>query len=74
RVVAELVDELLLDDRVETFRQAAGDWSRWVRDQGELASARDELLFGRCVIAWEPDVGPAELLAFVPEPRAREAP
>ncbi|HQR66200.1 MAG TPA: type II secretion system protein [Thermoanaerobaculia bacterium] len=50
-----------------------GSAREWQLD-GSLSLRRDELLFGRCVIAWEPDVGPAELLAFVPEPRAREAP
>jgi general secretion pathway protein K len=35
-----------LDERIDGFRQASADWGRWVRDQGALASARDELLFG----------------------------
>ncbi len=46
---------------------------RWSLD-GSLSLRRDDLLFGRCVLVWEPDDGPAELLAFVPEPRTREDP
>lgn len=51
-------------------RVAAREWEL----DGSLSLRRDELPFGRCVLAWEPDEGPAELLAFVPEPRARAAP
>ncbi len=49
-----------------------GETSRsWSLD-GTLTLRRDELLLGRCVLVWEPDGGPAELLAFVPEPAVRE--
>lgn len=45
----------------------------WQLD-GSLSLRSDERPFGRCLLAWHPDGGPAELLAFVPEPRVREAP
>ena len=45
----------------------------WSLD-GSLSLRRDELFHGRCVLVWEPDAGPTEFLAFVPEPRTREAP
>ncbi len=45
----------------------------WSLD-GTLTLRRDELLLGRCVLVWTPDDGPAELLAFVPEPAIREEP
>jgi len=53
-----------------SVRETSRDWSL----DGSLSLRRDELLFGRCVLVWEPDGGPAEVLAFVPEPRTREAP
>jgi len=51
-------------------RENARGWSL----DGSLSLRRDELLLGRCVLVWEPDGGPAEVFAFVPEPRTREAP
>ena len=53
-----------------TVRERARSWSL----DGTLALLRHELLLGRCVLVWEPDGGPSELLAFVPEPSIREAP
>ncbi|MGE5345913.1 MAG: type II secretion system protein J [Acidithiobacillales bacterium] len=49
-------------------RETARSWAL----DGTLGIRRDELLLGRCVLVWEPDGGPAELLAFVPEPTSRE--
>jgi type II secretory pathway component PulK len=34
-----------LDERLELFRDASGQWERWVQAQADLAGARDELLF-----------------------------
>lgn len=34
-----------LDERVAGFRDAAGQWGRWVQAQADLAAGRDELLF-----------------------------
>ena len=51
-------------------RERARSWSL----DGSLALRRDELPLGRCVLVWEPDGGPPEVLAFVPEPASREAP
>jgi len=53
-----------------TVRESVRDW----RLDGSLSLRRDELLLGRCVLGWEPDGGPAELLAFVPAPDVREVP
>ena len=47
-----------------TLRETARTWGL----DGRLSLTRPELLFGRCVLLWEPDAGPAELLAFMPEP------
>jgi prepilin-type N-terminal cleavage/methylation domain-containing protein len=41
---------------------------------GRLSLRREELPFGRCVLLWEPDAGPAELLAFVPDPFLKVSP
>jgi type II secretory pathway pseudopilin PulG len=63
--------------RTERGTEAGGSARERVRSwtlDGTLALRRDELLLGRCVLLWEPDVGPAEQLAFVPEPSMREAP
>jgi prepilin-type N-terminal cleavage/methylation domain-containing protein len=49
-------------------RETARSWAL----DGTFMIRRDELLLGRCVLVWEPDGGPAELLAFVPEPTIRE--
>lgn len=53
-----------------TVRKTSRAWQL----DGNLSFRRDERLFGRCILVWNPDGGPAELLAFVPEPRVREAP
>lgn len=34
-----------LDERLDLFRDASGQWDRWVQAQADLAGARDELLF-----------------------------
>lgn len=34
-----------LDERLALFRDATGQWDRWVQAQADLAGARDELLF-----------------------------
>lgn len=34
-----------LDDRVRAYREEQGGWQRWTREQSELSSAREELLF-----------------------------
>jgi len=62
--------------RTERRTGSGGTVGETVRDwqlDGSLALRRDELLPGRCVLVWDPDVGPAEFLAFVPEPTIREA-
>lgn len=52
-----------------TVRETVRDWQL----DGRLALRRDELPLGRCVLVWDPDGGPSEVLAFVPEPAMREA-
>jgi prepilin-type N-terminal cleavage/methylation domain-containing protein len=50
-----------------TLRETSRTWGL----DGRLSLERPELLFGRCVLLWEPDGGLVEYLAFVPEPSAR---
>ncbi len=47
-----------------TIRETVRTWAL----SGELSVVREELPSGRCLLLWTPDGGPAELLAFVPEP------
>ena len=53
-----------------SVRETERDWQL----DGSLVLRRVELAFGRCVLVWEPDGGPPEVLAFVPEARAKRAP
>jgi prepilin-type N-terminal cleavage/methylation domain-containing protein len=75
----EVVWEVGLRTAVRTELRTASDGrvretSRGWSLDGSLSLRRDELVLGRCVLVWEPDGGPAEFLAFVPEPRTRESP